>query len=611
MSSSLEAENSASSSSASISSPPNAISVNGNENSSAKISAISDKVLPFKLQSGLNVKFVDPKGQQIRSKIDSRAGKAKGKHSDWWNTTRVDGTQEPIDFSKVSSLEIDNSVNYTEDHTDHVFLAHTKEAIRNAKTKELEQWKEQSVYTEVDQTGQDAISLRWVCTPKVINGIPSIKARLVAKGFEEQQYVRGDSPTCSREGVRISLAIIASHSWPLKSLDISTAFLQGGPIDRELYVLPPKEAATDKIWRLNKSVYGLNDASRSWYLRLREALINLGATPIQLDQGIFAWYDKSVLVGLMVIFVDDILYGGDSSFSSVISQLKEEFKVGSENEEKFHYIGINIKQFRDYIVISQNDYTQNLEPIALSTINTSSTHRTLVDVEKTILRGALGQLNWLSGITRPEISFTVSEISSRISSATVADILTINKTIKFVKSSPGYITIPKLDLPSLSIAAYSDSSFNNLANGNSQGAHIVFLTDKNNNSCPVSWSSNKVKRVVRSTLAAETLAFTEAADTAFFVQKLIIEILATKSDSQYSIICLTDSQSLYETIGTSHQVSDKRLRVEVSAIREMVERAEIVAQWVNKNDQLSDVLTKKGASPNLLMSSLQKGSLLH
>jgi hypothetical protein len=70
--------------------------------------------------------FVDPKGQLIRSQIDSRAGKAKGKHSDWWNTTRVDGTQEPVDFSKVSSLEIDNSGNHTEDHTDHVFLAHTK-----------------------------------------------------------------------------------------------------------------------------------------------------------------------------------------------------------------------------------------------------------------------------------------------------------------------------------------------------------------------------------------------------------------------------------------------------------------------------------------------------
>ena len=89
-----------------------------------------------------------------------------------------------------------------------------------------------------------------------------------------------------------------------------------------------------------------------------------------------------------------------------------------------------------------------------------------------------------------------------------------------------------------------------------------------------------------------------------------MEILAT-TESQIQTICLTDSQSLYETIGTSHQIADKRLRVEVSAIREMVEKQEIIAQWVNKNDQLSDVLTEKGASPNLLMSTLQRGSLLH
>ena len=88
-------------------------------------------------------------------------------------------------------------------------------------------WKEQNVYTEVDCSNKDPISLRWVCTPKVINGTPSIKARLVAKGFQEQEQVRGDSPTCSREGVRIALTIIAGNSWNLRSLDISTAFLQG------------------------------------------------------------------------------------------------------------------------------------------------------------------------------------------------------------------------------------------------------------------------------------------------------------------------------------------------------------------------------------------------
>ena len=568
--------------------------------------ARSAETVPLKLQPGLNVKFVNEKGESIKSLIDTRAGKVNGRYPHWWNTTRLDGKKEAIDFSKVTSLELDTTANTTED----VFLTNTKEAVRNAKSHELDQWKEQSVYTEVTPNNQDTISLRWVCTPKIINGIPSIKARLVAKGFQEQQYVRGDSPTCSREGVKICLSIIASKSWTLRSLDISTAFLQGGPINREIYVVPPREAQTDKIWKLRKSVYGLNDASRQWYLRLREELINLGATPIKLDQGIFCWYDNSNLVGVMVCFVDDILYGGNSSFSDVISSLKDKFKVGSEHANKFEYIGINIKQFNNSIVISQNDYVNNLEPISLTSVNTSNPNRPLVDIELTILRGALGQLNWLSCITRPEISFIVSEISSRISSATVSDILSVNKTIKFVKSSPGFITMPKLDLSSLRITAYSDSSFNNLPKGNSQGAHVVFLADDNNQSCPVSWSSNKVKRVVRSTLAAETLAFTEAADTAFFIRKLIMEILMIKSETEVAIVCLTDSQSLFETIGTSHQTSDRRLRVEVSAIREMVDREEISVMWVKKDQQLSDVLTKKGASPNPLMSVLQQGSLL-
>ena len=116
------------------------------------------------------------------------------------------------------------------------------------------------MYTEVNCTDKDPISLRWVCTPKIIDGCLSIRARLVAKGFQEEQPVRGDSPTCSREGIRIALTIIASNSWTLRSLDITTAFLQGGPINREVYVIPPKEAETDKLWLLNKSVYGLNDA---------------------------------------------------------------------------------------------------------------------------------------------------------------------------------------------------------------------------------------------------------------------------------------------------------------------------------------------------------------
>ena len=100
--------------------------------------------------------------------------------------------------------------------------------------------------------GQEYITLKWVITPKVIDGQPSTKARLVARGFEEDQSFRTDSPTCSKDGFRLTLTIIAAHGWISNSHDVKTAFLQGEKIEREFYVKPPKEANMDKIWRLNK-----------------------------------------------------------------------------------------------------------------------------------------------------------------------------------------------------------------------------------------------------------------------------------------------------------------------------------------------------------------------
>ena len=85
------------------------------------------------------------------------------------------------------------------------------------------------------------MSVRWVVRPKVIDNKPSVKARLCARGFEEEQLFRTDSPTCPREGIQIVLSTIVSHSWRLSSLDVKTAFLQGRPIDREIFIKPPVE----------------------------------------------------------------------------------------------------------------------------------------------------------------------------------------------------------------------------------------------------------------------------------------------------------------------------------------------------------------------------------
>lgn len=69
------------------------------------------------------------------------------------------------------------------------------------------------------------------------------KARLVIKGFEEptKDKISKDSPTCSKENLRVVLSAIAQNKWKLNSIDTKAAFVQRDNIDRELYLLPPKE----------------------------------------------------------------------------------------------------------------------------------------------------------------------------------------------------------------------------------------------------------------------------------------------------------------------------------------------------------------------------------
>ena len=151
--------------------------------------------------------------------------------------------------------------------------------VKEAKLRELQSWLDHNIYVEVSNDGQKYISTRWALTEKFVNGNKTTKARLVARGFEEHHLakLRTDSPTYGKESLRIMIAIIITNGWEINSLDIKSAFLQGKEISRDLFVKPPKEAKTDNLWKLLKTVYGLNDASRTWYLHVRDKFIICGA----------------------------------------------------------------------------------------------------------------------------------------------------------------------------------------------------------------------------------------------------------------------------------------------------------------------------------------------
>ena len=227
----------------------------------------------------------------------------------------------------------------------------------------------------------------------------------------------------------------------------------------------------------------------------------------------------------MVCFLDDVLWGDNRNFIYIIIKLKQTFHIDAEHSQAFNYIGIHLKQNDDFsIIINHIDYINSIIEIKVNDTIKRNKNDKLTEKQITSVRGALGKINWVAGMSKPEIRYHVCEISNRVKNESIADIFTINKIIEFIKSTPSHTTIPVMNLESLQLLLYSDASFNNLPDKDSQGGYPVFLCDKFSNSAPIAWNSTRLKRATISTLAAETLALTDRCNTAFFIENLITDI---------------------------------------------------------------------------------------
>ena len=156
--------------------------------------------------------------------VISRGGKATGKYSSWYTVRNVtDDVVEPIDWNNVQKWKLHvlhDEVLASNIGIDDIDLA-------QAKSEELQKWKENNVYETVPYRGQKLISVKWVNTSKFVNSERRIKSRSLAHGFpEKQDDILTDSPTCAKESLlRLILSVISSKKWTCQSIDITTAFL--------------------------------------------------------------------------------------------------------------------------------------------------------------------------------------------------------------------------------------------------------------------------------------------------------------------------------------------------------------------------------------------------
>ena len=484
--------------------------------------------------------------------------------------------------------------------------------IDDAKLKELQRWSEYDVFEVVPDNGEKTVDTRWVVTEKTSqDGTSVIKARLVAKGFQEPSKlsIRKDSPTALKTSLRLATTYIASQGWDVKSFDISAAFLQGEEIGRKILVKPPPEANCKGLWLLRKPVYGLVYAPRKFYLKMRKELTQSGMVQSKADPALFFWRLDEKLHGVVVAHVDDFFYGGTDRFTNdVMKGIKSKFSLSSECVRDFRYVGFKVKQHDDKITFNQSEYLKDIKPISVSKERESMTDQPLSREEQLEMKRRCGQLNWLSTHTRPDIAFDLAELSGRTSSLKVSDVTKMNKLITKLKNSDIGIVYPRMkDVENLRVAVFADASLGNLPDKGSQAGYLVFLVDCEGNAALIDWKSHKIRRIVRSTLAAETLSMSDAVDAAMLIASTWNEF--TGCGTLDPVECITDCHSLYDNVNSTKLCTEKRLRIDIAMLKEMQERGEMVLHWTDTKEQLADPLTKKGVSTLNLLKVVSTGHL--
>ena len=158
------------------------------------------------------------------------------------------------------------------------------------------------------------VGCKWVFKTKrdAKGNIERFKVRLVAKGFTQKEgidYKDTFSPVSKKDSLRIIMALVAHFDLELHQMDVKTAFLNGN-LDEDIYMEQPegfaKKGNEHLVCKLKKSIYGLKQASRQWYIKFNNTITSFGFKENIVDQCIYLKVRGSKFI-FLILYMDDIL----------------------------------------------------------------------------------------------------------------------------------------------------------------------------------------------------------------------------------------------------------------------------------------------------------------
>ena len=430
----------------------------------------------------------------------------------------------------------------------------------------------------------------------------------------QKEYVDfGDlyAPTVSSSSVRLLAALAVELNLDLCHFDIDQAFVRA-PLKEDIFMQLPEGcgALSGKVVQLNKSLYGLRQASREWYALLKKCLLALGFEQCLADSCVFRLIEEGKIALLLVVHVDDIFAVGSKERCDRFGEdLGRYVPVKSLGELKW-YSGCYYERDREAgrLTISQQTYTEELgerfgvtgggDVPLLSTLRLWDFDEKEPSVEFPF-RKLVGSLLWIALLTRPDIANAVRAVARYCSAPKMIHWQAALCILGYaVKTSSFGISFQRGTVPGISMIAFADADYASRAEDRRSVSGGVVMCGGG----PILWFSKTQKCVTMSTTQAEYVAMADMGKEILFLRQVWRFMLPAElrpcvplyEDNDPPCVPLYEDNEGAIQIA-KHPISNsnsKHIDVRHHFLRQMVEEKEVEIIHVASKFQHADFLTK-------------------
>lgn len=475
------------------------------------------------------------------------------------------------------------------------------------------------------------IPVKWVFKIKTDeNGaVTKYKARITPKGFRQRHgidYFEVFANTGKYKTLRVALSIAARRNMELRQLDVPQAFTQAA-LQEDVYMEMPEGFGVDgMVCHLKKSLYGLKQSPRNWWLLVSEFIIaDMGWKATVSDPCLFFKISRTGQLMLLFLFVDDMQVGfqaeDEAEWQESHALLQQRFNITNLGDSTF-MLGMRIMRDRRArtLTLDQELYvTKALEKFGLDqcksaptpgVVSSSRSMPAPADEEASAaglhcrLRGGggtchepidvklyqekVGTLLYAAISTRPDIAYEVNRRAQHMQAPTIADGRACDRVFRYLAGtkSLGLLFGRGSAATTGALSAYADADWGSDSSDRKSISGWVAMLGGD----PVSWASKKQKVVSQSSCEAELYAEAAAINEIKWLRGLLDELGLSEA---HTPILFGDNQSTQSL--TRNGIKSERTKhvdIKYHFVTDEVARGRVQLQWVPTAEQLADVLTK-------------------